>query len=231
MKRVTLLAAMHGIETYGIDLHKAFTERFPELVENVQLIIGNELAYEKQVRYIDVDMNRHYGQPEDAHESEEIQRIEQQLEAFQPDYIIDIHTTKRDSGVFFISDIPNTTREVIFDMIPVDICIMKDSVINKSFIGHHNNAVSLEYSLRFITDDSTEAFVNALANVINEKPNNNHGSVYDVSHLISKDEWLSYPGIKNYDTKSEGVALMVPADSTEMDAEYYGFWCTEAEAS
>ena len=228
MKRVTILAAMHGTETYGIDLHDEFVKKFPELAKYVQLLIGNELAYRNQVRYIDIDMNRHYGDSSITHESKEIDRVEAALDSFHPDYIIDIHTTKRNSGVFFISDTPNDARKTIFDMIPVDICIMKDPVVKKSFIGNYNKAVSLEYSLRSISDETTTAFINALANVVKEKPNNNKGTLYDVSRLISKREWLKYSGLKNYDANPEGVALMVPVDTSEMDAEYYGFWCTES---
>ena len=227
MKRVTILAAMHGIETYGIDLYNEFVKKFPSLAENVQLVIGNEPAYKNNVRYIDVDMNRHYGEPGTTSEFKEIARVESLLGSFNPDYIIDIHTTKRNSDVFFVSDIPNDDRRVIFDMLPIDICIMKDSVIKKSFIGNHSNAVSLEYSLRSITDETTSAFINALANVVQEKKNEKHGIFYDVSTLISEDEWSKYSGIKNYDSKPEGIALMVPADDSEMDANYYGFWCHE----
>ena len=79
---------MHGVETYGIDLYEEFIQNFPDLADNVQLIIGNELAYTNKVRYIDVDMNRHYGKYDNSHESSEIKRVEAQLESFKPDYII-----------------------------------------------------------------------------------------------------------------------------------------------
>lgn len=229
MKRITILAAMHGTETYGIDLYNAFVEAHPVLADHVQLIIGNELAYEKKVRYIDVDMNRHYGQVGTSHESKEIGRVEALLESFAPDYIIDVHTTKRDSGVFFISDEPNDIRRAIFDMLTIDVCVMKDSVVKSSFIGAHGNAVSLEYSLKSISEYTTDTFLSALANLIEEKPGEGQGTVYNVSKLISKDDWAKYAGIKNYDEKAEGVALMVPVDNSEMDAEYYGFWCKPAK--
>ena len=45
------------------------------------------------------------------------------------------------------------------------------------------------------------------------------------SLVVSKEEWLKYKGIKNYDILPEGTALMIPANNLEMDAEYYGFWC------
>lgn len=225
MKTVTILAAMHGIETYGIDLYNEFVKAFPHLSSNVQLIIGNELAYEKQVRFIDVDMNRHYGSNESAHETSEMIRVESLLESFNPDYIIDIHTTKRDSGIFFISDELTAARQTMSAMIPYDVCVMRDTVINKSFIGHHTKGISLEYSLRSISDETTAEFINALALLVEGKKGKNQNKVYNVSNLISKKEWLEYEGLKNYDQTPLGTALMVPADVSEMDAEYYGFWC------
>lgn len=226
MKRVTLLAAMHGDETYGIDLHDAFISTYPELSDFIQLAIGNEEAYTKNVRYIDADMNRHYGDSSKTNESAQIRRVENEIALFHPDYILDIHTTRRDSGVFFISDTPNATRQRIYDMLEIDVCVIKDKVIKKSFIGNHTNAVSLEYSLSSISTKTTLAFVDALKGLIeNSKVTQSNERIFNVSKLITKREWEKYPGLMNYDIKSEGTALMVPADSSEMDAEYYGFWC------
>jgi succinylglutamate desuccinylase len=228
MKRVTILAAMHGDETYGIVLYNAFVMTFPELADNVQLIIGNEQAFKDKARYIDADMNREYESKDKNHESQEIQRVERQLASFSPHFILDIHTTRRDSGVFFISDTPNPTRQTLFNMLEIDVCIMRDEVIKKSFIGHHPNAVSLEYSLKSISDQTTKMFVENLAKLINNTgPKKTTSRVFTVSKLISKEEWLRYKSLQNYDSKREGTALMVPADTSEMDAEYYGFWCHE----
>lgn len=101
MKRVVILAAMHGDETYGIELFNEFIKKFPHLAQQVELIIGNELAYKKKVRFIDADMNRQYRDSRLTHESREIKRVEALLKKIDPDYIIDIHTTKRNSGIFF----------------------------------------------------------------------------------------------------------------------------------
>lgn len=225
MKRITILAAMHGMETYGIDLYDDFIKEYPALSKYVQLVIGNERAYHEKVRFIDADMNRQYASIEISHESKEIKRVERLIESFAPDYIIDIHTTKRDSGIFFISGEMNNVRKNICSVFPYDICVMKDAVINTSFIGHHNNAISLEYSLRSISDNTTNIFIKALSKIINEKTSLNHGKIYSTDRLVSKEEWLKYKGIKNYDILPEGTALMIPANNLEMDAEYYGFWC------
>lgn len=44
MKKVTILAAMHGDEVYGVQLYNAFVDKFSTMKPFVQLVIGNEPA-------------------------------------------------------------------------------------------------------------------------------------------------------------------------------------------
>lgn len=227
--RLTILAAMHGDEVYGIELYQRFVEYYPQLGQYIKLIIGNQVAKDRNTRYIDEDMNRAYGSKFVSHEKTEIERVEREIKEFDPVYIIDIHTTRRDSGVFYISGEVNSIRQRIFDMLDIDVCIMNDPVIERSFIGNHSNAVSLEYSLRDITADTTRQFVEASTKLINGVNSSLHNSrLYGAKSLITRREWSRYPGLQTYDKKSEGIALMVPADEGEMDAEYYGFWCDKS---
>lgn len=226
MNKVAIVAAMHGDEVYGIELHQRFVRAFPELQEHVQLIIGNEEAYRRQTRFIDADMNRQYRADGDAYELQQIRRVDELLGAFTPDYIIDVHTTRRNSGIFFISDAVNPRRQRIYDMLDIDVCIIEDGVITQSLIGNYPAAVSLEYSLASISEATTAEFVASLKNLVTAaEPSITNERLYTVSKLITKQDWERYPGLANYDIKSEGMALMVPKDTSEMDAEYFGFWC------
>lgn len=216
---------MHGDEVYGIELYHRFISRFSHLANYVQLIIGNEKAYEQKIRYIEADMNRQYGVKNNSYEATEIARVNKLISTFNPDYIIDIHTTKRSSGVFFISDTVNDVRQQIYNMLDVDICIMQEKVIKNSLIGNYTNAVSLEYSLTSISEDTTIEFIEALAMLIKNTPSTINNRLYYTTRLIAKEEWKKYRNLKSYDQKPEGMALMVPKDESEMDAEYFGFWC------
>lgn len=228
MKKVAIVAAMHGNETYGIELYHAFAQLHPALVEQVKLIIGNMEAYDQNVRFIDADMNRQYNAGKDSYEKVEIARVDDEITTFRPDFIIDIHTTKRDSGVFFISDEPNEARQRVYDMLDIDVCIMRDEVIKSSLIGNYDHAVSLEYALKSISSQTTTNFVSALYDLItNHEPKPTNSRLYYVEKLIQKEDLRKYSSLKNHDKKPEGVALMVPADASEMDAEYYGFWCSK----
>ena len=191
LKKIAIVAAMHGDEIYGIELYDEFCKRYPLLAkDNVKLFIGNERAHKRNTRYIDEDMNRIYGSENESHESLEVARLDQELQDFVADYIIDIHTTKRSSGIFFISDIINKDRQDIINMLDIDVCIMKDSVIKRSFIGNHHNAVSLEYSLRDISHKTTEQFVEALKRLVTSDTKSlTNKKLYEAKSLISMDQW------------------------------------------
>lgn len=226
MNKVAIIAAMHGDEVYGIDLYDAFIKQHPELSSSVRLVIGNEAAHQKNIRFIDKDMNRQYASTSKSHEQDEIIRVNNEIRGFETDYIIDIHTTRRDSGIFFISDTPNKKRQHIYNMLDIDICIMEDEVIKTSLIGSYDNAVSLEYSLRSINQKTTDKFIAALANLVHgQSTRMNNSRFYYAKRLISKNEWQEQQNLKNYDKTPAGIALMVPKDLSEMDAEYFGFWC------
>ena len=229
MKSLLILAAMHGDEVYGIELYNAFVLAHPDLSDYIKLVIGNEAAYEKSTRFIDSDLNRHYNSSLTDHESTELDRIEKVISDIGPDYVLDIHTTRRSSGIFYISDELNESRTRLCAMLSFDICVMRDAVIRKSFIGNHDNAISLEYSLDAISTQTTNDFVEAARKLIDDEPSVlDESKIYHADRLITYDEWSKYPGLKNRDLEAEGIALMVPADQSEMDAEYYGFWCTSA---
>lgn len=225
-KTVAIVAAMHGDEIYGIELYNEFCKMYQDLAQNVRLLIGNEEAHKRKTRYIKEDMSRIYGLGTNSVDQLQVTRLDQEIKKYNPDYIIDIHTTRRSSGIFFISDSVNSVRKDIINMLDIDVCVMKNSVIKRSLIGNYDNAVSLEYSLRDISNNTTKQFVDALHNlIVNKIDSTCDKRIFEAAALITKDQWSKYPHLKSYDEKPEGIALMVPKDIDEMDAEYYGFWC------
>jgi len=224
---VTIFSAIHGDEVYGIELYKSFIEKYPNLKDWVRLTIGNKKANTKNVRFIDTDMNRAYGIDDAGHEATEISRVEEELDKFSPDYIFDIHTTKRSSGVFYITDSLNSPKDDICSMLDIDVLIMKHGYISNSFVGTHHKSVSLEYSLNSINSTTTTNFIDGLAGLITGTRRSNifNRRVFELKSTITKEQLAKYSNLNSYDEKPEGIALMVPKDESEMDAEYFGFWC------
>lgn len=106
---------------------------------------------------------------------------------------------------------------------------MHGGYIKNSFVGNYAKSVSLEYSLNAISPKTTNEFIIGLQQLITSDVtrHNMSSKKYEVTSIISKHEYDKYSGLKSYDTKPEGIALMVPKDAGEMDAEYYGFWCKQ----
>ena len=222
---------MHGNEVYGIELYNAFVKKFPKLKPYINLVIGNKKAFSKNSRFIDTDMNRAYGIANPGHENSEIKRAEKEMEAFKPDYIIDVHTTRRSSGIFFITDTMEGVKNDLCSALNIDVLVMGHEYTKNSFVGTHELAVSIEYSLVCISQKTTDDFVRSAQSLIEgiSTPVQLNRAIYNLSRPITENEFAKYPKLKSYDKKVEGVAMMVPKNHSEMDAEYYGFWCKSNE--
>ncbi len=67
---IAIVAALHGDEPCGVRAIERLLEDDPPVERPVKLIVANEAALERGVRYIDTDLNRAFGEdgPEGAHE-------------------------------------------------------------------------------------------------------------------------------------------------------------------
>lgn len=229
-KKVLIVAAIHGDETYGIDLYAIFIKKYPELKNTVSMIIGNPEAFKKDTRFIDQDMNRAFNSGVESSESRAIERLTKSIRKINPDYIIDIHTTRRDSGNFFITDNLEIPKSVIMKSMPnINVCIMKHDIITKSFIGNNKRAISLEFSLSSINDGTSRHFTNGLHNLVTGAVDDSmKNKIYTVKKLIDNSDYKKHTNLKNYQQFKEGLALMVPTNIDQMSSSsYYGFWCEE----
>lgn len=130
---VFALAALHGNEPAGVEalkmlfqLLEAEPHRNPNFVFSGKIVglIGNLKAYESQVRYLKEDLNRmfyveniaqirarkqynNFLSPEESELLELLAVIETEIAIYQPQqiYLIDLHTTSADGGIFSIAHI------------------------------------------------------------------------------------------------------------------------------
>lgn len=229
MRRVAIVAAMHGDEVYGIELYNFFVSKNPNLTDNIKLFIGNNEAYEKKIRFIDIDLNRAFDGKAKGRESIRAKELLSEIVEFNPDLIIDVHTTRRNSGVFILTDKLYGAQEMICNAFPgVPVLIVKDAIIKTSFIGNTKHSISIEYPLSSINKETTHKFNDALYNLINNinPPNSNDKrNTYTVERLVSQKEFKKFGHIKNFDKKGDEIAMMIPEKPEQKDAEYFGFWC------
>ena len=114
IKRVVIVGGTHGNELTGIYLVKKF-DRVPELIVRSTFktiaLLANPKACEMGRRYVDIDLNRCFRQPDlenphlssyEAQRAKEIYRIFSSKNSPQQNLIIDLHSTTSNMGLTFI---------------------------------------------------------------------------------------------------------------------------------
>jgi len=107
---VLFIGATHGDEVESIKVLKELDRLIKK--NKSDWIIGNEVAFPKGKRYIDVDLNRASPGDSSSNTYEEKRAAEIINISQRFNYTIDLHTTKSDTGVFVI--ITKPTIENIF---------------------------------------------------------------------------------------------------------------------
>ncbi len=191
-----VFGAMHGNEAAGVraietvlQLIDAELKINPNFSFHGKLIglIGNLKAFQKGVRFIDKDINRHFLEPEitrifeisetvlDA-EDQEIKEIlttiREEIQRYQPSklYILDLHTTSAGGGVFSIpSENPESVKIALDIHVPV-VQGMLDGI--KGTTLHFFNTKNMNIETTAVTfeagqHDDPDSIDNAVAALIN----------------------------------------------------------------
>ena len=193
-----VFGAMHGNESAGVKaIEQVFNLIREEPKQNPNFsfygklvgIIGNLKAYQKGVRFIKKDMNRHFSKqhvdwifsvPEESLDEEDleikaiIKTIHKEIEAYKPTklYILDLHTTSAQGGVFTI---PSTHFESVQIALDIHVPVvegMLDGIkgttlhfFNSQNMGIETTAVTFEAG-QHDDPDSVKNAVSALINCL-----------------------------------------------------------------
>lgn len=191
-----VFGAMHGNEAAGVkaieqvfELINKEPDKNPNFCFYGKLVgmIGNLKAYQKSVRFINKDINRHFSEnhvdwifsvPEDKLDAEDkeikeiLNTIHQEIEAYQPTklYILDLHTTSAQGGIFTIPSYDFESVQIALDIhVPV-VEGMLDGIkgttlhfFNSQNMGVETTGVTFEAGQH----DDPESIKNAVAALIN----------------------------------------------------------------
>lgn len=115
-KELLFLAATHGDEGFSVPILDRLNKRFQG---RFNYIIGNERAYERNVRFTDTDLNR--SAPGNAtsllyevRRANEILKIAKNYRS-----VIDIHGTTANSGIFVIIANPTPVNIALASCLPI----------------------------------------------------------------------------------------------------------------
>lgn len=90
---ILLIGASHGNELLGPKLFSHLLQYRKEVLEYVDVLIGNPRAFAAHKRYIESDINRSYNTTLDTYESRRAEHIKNYIAVNKPDLVIDFHTT------------------------------------------------------------------------------------------------------------------------------------------
>lgn len=255
-----VFGAMHGNEKVGVDA-LTYLDKMLEVEHitnpgfcfkgNLLGIIGNLKAFERGERFIDLDINRHWDKEyiakiklkkdeeklsEDKELLEVNQLIHEAIELFDPPkvYILDLHTTSSDGGIFTIPSNDDESIHIAKGLhAPVITKMMvglrgttmhyfntpnfgKETVALTFEAGQHKDPKSVNRAIAAIIN-----FMRTIACVKSEDVENIHDKILiDYSKNLPKvttlilrhgikedDEFKMIPGFKNFQKVKKGEAL------------------------
>ena len=198
MSKILIVGSTHGHERIGL-LVIAALKKLPITADNVEFIVGNPMASEKGIPFLENDLNRIF--PGKEHGTyEEMRAFELSKKIAAVDVVIDIHSTKTtdlgDQSMIIVTKYDERTRAILDLIRPPKILCMKykseNALISKAKIG-----IAFEYG----KDDSAavlQAILHDVAKilchlgVLQVNPYNNprttHASgIYEAYDVLKKD--------------------------------------------
>lgn len=173
-KDILVVACQHGNERFGAQVLQLI-EHEPNLAHRVDTVIANPVAFNRNVRFIQSDMNRLFGPNKtDSYERRQAIKLFGQLPVYK--YIVDLHTTTAEvEGVIIAPDLFKPTQRVINAFNREAVAVMPRRMSESSLIGSRRGssmgAIALEYNVDFArTEDAHAEVLNGLEKLADDSP-------------------------------------------------------------
>lgn len=169
-KKLTVLVQMHGNEHFGANVYEYFTKNISQY-PGLKVIFANEEAADKDVRYIDQDLNRAFsGSIDGNHEQRLAYRILNEAEGYK--FLIDVHTTTSDIRMTpMVANLQSGTKYLVNATDSAEIVLVPNA--ERSSIGIMPSALLLEFNEKFANGSNAglEIVLKLIKHVINgEQP-------------------------------------------------------------
>jgi predicted deacylase len=99
---IAVVAAIHGDEPCGVRAVERLLDDEPPVREPVRLVVANEVALDRGVRYVDADLNRAFDEEtdRDAHEYQLARALRAEIEGCR---VLSIHSTQSHAEPFAVA--------------------------------------------------------------------------------------------------------------------------------
>ncbi len=219
---IAVVGGIHGDEPCGVHAIDRLLAEDPSLTEPVKLVVANELALEKGVRYVDEDLNRAFpGDPDaDTHEGRLAHDLVTELEGC---LTFSMHSTQSHAEPFALLDDVTDDRSELVTQLPVS-SVVETSHFSEGRLFTAIRTLEVECGLQGSetaaqnADRLTRAFLTAVGalpgdTVAREIP------VFRLEDVIYKDRADTYEVFVENFTEVEAGETFAAADGEEQVAE------------
>jgi len=159
--KILIVCCQHGNERFGLDVFNRFMDD-----DRVSLLLANEEAIAKDVRFIDTDLNRSFpGDPKGSHE----ERLAYEIKKILPNYdaVLDIHTTTSDLEIvpILLYDFRTKQTNSILTTINKPCVLLPYEMAEHSLIANSYYGVSLEFGAKY-AEEQNETCLKLIENTI-----------------------------------------------------------------
>lgn len=172
---ILFFAAVHGDEGFTVPVLEGLTQEFPS---KFHWLIANEVALKREVRFVDTDLNR--SAPGDSNSSKyEMRRASELIKiAKQYRFVIDLHGTAANSGIFVLVSNPTPCNIALAASLPIAnvvIWVAKSSEKIGPLAQFIDCSVGIECgpkSSQSVAEELRKIIRKILANGLNTNPSN-----------------------------------------------------------
>jgi len=212
MKRIAIVACVHGNEPYGLEVGK-------NLPSSCSFFIANEKALRENKRFIDTDLNRCFpGKIDGNHEEYLAYQLTKNLKSF--DYVIDLHSTPQNCEMFGILTKPNKEKMRLAKLLGLKriVIMTQEYASGKALIDVVECGISLEIGPHQSNEISKQAL--AAINNLTEKREveNQVFEIYEVFCIIRGK--ISNVCMNNFQEVKKGQSIAVQEDGSQQKATF-----------
>jgi aspartoacylase len=166
--KICVVVAQHGDELFGLKVLGGLVRANQN---NILNIVGNPEAIAKRKRFIDTDLNRSFNSDMRSREVELAKIIRTEIEKFNPDFLLDIHTSKTDIGkVAIVAEYSETIEQMAQLMSMETIVVMPKNIASESLIGcFPDKSISVELGIGLRSDELADKLVKNILDLNIEK--------------------------------------------------------------
>lgn len=228
--KILLVGSQHGDELLGAQLYAYITANKPELLPNIQYFCANPLAFARNKRFIDSDMNRSYGDTSIGYEADQAEQLASLIKSSDFTYVIDCHTTTTKVGVCFITSRRNQIIDAIINAGSDigNIIVMRQDIAALSLLSVSPNILALEVNIAISTSETTlQSLLSMVENLIqgSHLPAT-YRNLYHISGFIKPNDLPQDErnNLQNFKEHKGKYPILYGGDTAHRT--YRGFWAS-----